>query len=102
TRVTTPSEVVSVGQEFRVKVIKVENNGKRISLSMKDQEPDPWGDVAERYPAGTQFNGRIDRSTAFSLFFAIAPGVAGLVPYSQLPFGVKQGDPSIAIGTNVT
>jgi small subunit ribosomal protein S1 len=101
-RVSNPSEVVAVGQEVRVKVIKVENNGKRISLSMKDQEPDPWGDVAERYPAGTQFNGRIVRSTDFGLFVEIEPGVDGLVHYSQLPFGVKQGDPSIAIGTNVT
>jgi len=101
-RVNNPNEVVAVGQEVRVKVIKVENNGKRISLSMKDQEPDPWSDVADRYPAGTQFTGRIVRSTDFGLFVEIEPGVDGLVHYSQLPFGVKQGDPSIAIGTNVT
>src|SRR5437763_5810819 len=101
-RVNNPNEVVAVGQQVRVKVIKVENGGKRISLSMKDQEPDPWGDVADRYPAGAQFNGRIVRSTDFGLFVEIEPGVDGLVHYSQLPFGVKQGDPSIAIGTNVT
>jgi small subunit ribosomal protein S1 len=101
-RVNNPSEVVAVGQEVRVKVIKVENSGKRISLSMKDQEPDPWSDVADRYPAGAQFTGRIVRSTDFGLFVEIEPGVDGLVHYSQLPFGVKQGDPSIAIGTNVT
>jgi small subunit ribosomal protein S1 len=101
-RVNNPSEVVTVGQEVRVKVIKVENGGKRISLSMKDQEPDPWGDVADRYPAGAPFSGRIVRSTDFGLFVEIEPGVDGLVHYSQLPFGVKQGDPSIAIGTTVT
>ena len=101
-RVNNPNEVVAVGQEVRVKVIKVENNGKRISLSMKDQEPDPWSDVADRYPAGAQFNGRIVRSTDFGLFVEIEPGVDGLVHFSQLPFGVKQGDPSIAIGTTVT
>ncbi len=101
-RVNNPSEVVAVGQQVNVKVIKVENGGKRISLSMKDQEPDPWGDVADRYPAGTQFSGRIVRSTDFGLFVEIEPGVDGLVHYSQLPFGVKQGDPSIAIGTSVT
>ena len=101
-RVNNPNEVVAVGQQVNVKVIKVENGGKRISLSMKDQEPDPWSDVADRYPAGTQFTGRIVRSTDFGLFVEIEPGVDGLVHYSQLPFGVKQGDPSIAIGTNVT
>jgi small subunit ribosomal protein S1 len=101
-RVSNPNEVVAVGQQVRVKVIKVENNGKRISLSMKDQEPDPWSDVADRYPAGAQFTGRIVRSTDFGLFVEIEPGVDGLVHFSQLPFGVKQGDPSIAIGTTVT
>ena len=101
-RVNNPNEVVAVGQQVNVKVIKVENGGKRISLSMKDQEPDPWSDVADRYPAGTQFTGRIVRSTDFGLFVEIEPGVDGLVHYSQLPFGVKQGDPSIVIGTSVT
>jgi small subunit ribosomal protein S1 len=101
-RVTDPNEVVAVGQEVRVKVIKIENDGKRISLSMKDQEPDPWSDVAERYPAGTQFSGRIVRTTDFGLFVEVEPGIDGLVHYSQLPFGVKQGDADIAIGTTVT
>jgi len=101
-RVTDPNEVVAVGQEVRVKVIKVENDGKRISLSMKDQEPDPWSDVAERYPAGTQFSGRVVRTTDFGLFVEVEPGIDGLVHYSQLPFGVKQGDADIAIGTSVT
>jgi len=101
-RVTDPNEVVAVGQEVRVKVIKVENDGKRISLSMKDQEPDPWSDVGDRYPAGTQFSGRIVRTTDFGLFVEVEPGIDGLVHYSQLPFGVKQGDADIAIGTPVT
>ncbi|MEO8033940.1 MAG: S1 RNA-binding domain-containing protein, partial [Acidobacteriota bacterium] len=57
-RVTDPKEVVTVGQEVSVKVIKVDNEGKRISLSMKDFEADPWGDVADRFPVGAQFTGR--------------------------------------------
>jgi len=101
-RVTDPKEVVNVGQEVRVKVIKIDNDGKRISLSMKDQEPDPWSDVADRYPAGTQFGGRIVRTTDFGLFVEVEPGIDGLVHYSQLPFGVKQGDADIAIGTQVS
>src|SRR4051795_11077337 len=64
-RVTDPKEVVTLGQQVRVKVIKLENDGKRISLSMKDQEPDPWSDVADRYPVGTQFSGTIARATDF-------------------------------------
>src|SRR5450631_480260 len=83
-RVTDPKEVVTVGQEVRVKVIKVDNDGKRISLSMKDQEPDPWSDVADRYPAGAQFNGKIVRSTDFGYFVEVEPGLDGLVHLSQL------------------
>ncbi|HKR63009.1 MAG TPA: S1 RNA-binding domain-containing protein, partial [Thermoanaerobaculia bacterium] len=67
-RVTDPKDVVAIGQEVRVKVIKIENDGKRISLSMKDQEPDPWFDVAERFVPGTPFTGRIVRSTDFGYF----------------------------------
>jgi small subunit ribosomal protein S1 len=101
-RVTDPKEVVQVGQSVTVKVIKLENDGKRISLSMKDQEPDPWGDIADRYPVGAPFSGRIVRSTDFGLFIEVEPGVDGLVHFSQLPFGVKQGDTSVAIGSHVT
>jgi small subunit ribosomal protein S1 len=100
-RVTDPKEVVQIGQEVAVKVIKIENDGKRISLSMKDQEPDPWSDVAERFAPGTQFTGRIVRSTDFGYFVEVEPGVDGLVHVSQLPHGVKPGDPEVAIGTHV-
>ena len=101
-RVTDPKEVVQIGQEVRVKVIKVDNNGKRISLSMKDQEPDPWADVAERFTPGTPFTGRILRTTDFGYFVEVEPGLDGLVHLSQLPLGVKPGDTSVAIGSTVS
>jgi small subunit ribosomal protein S1 len=100
-RVTDPKDIVAIGQEVRVKVIKIENDGKRISLSMKDQEPDPWYDVADRFVPGTPFTGRIVRSTDFGYFVEVEPGVDGLVHVSQLPHGVKPGDPEVAIGTHV-
>jgi len=101
-RVTDPKEIVAIGQEVRVKVIKVDNGGKRISLSMKDQEPDPWSDVADRFTPGTPFTGKILRSTDFGFFVEVEPGLDGLVHLSQLPLGVKAGDPSIAIGSTVS
>ncbi len=101
-RVTDPKEVVSVGQEVHVKVIKVDADGKRISLSMKDQEPDPWTDVADRYPAGAPFTGKIVRSTDFGYVVEVEPGLDGLVHLSQLPLGVKPGDPSVSIGSTVS
>jgi small subunit ribosomal protein S1 len=100
-RVTDPKDLVQIGQEVHVKVIKIENDGKRISLSMKDQEPDPWSDVADRYTPGTQFAGRIVRSTDFGYFVEVEPGVDGLVHVSQLPHGIKPGDAEVAIGTTV-
>ncbi len=100
-RVTDPKEIVAIGQEVSVKVIKVENDGKRISLSMKDQERDPWSDVADRYTPGTVFNGRIVRSTDFGYFVEVEPGLDGLVHVSQLPHGIKPGDPEVAIGSTV-
>jgi small subunit ribosomal protein S1 len=101
-RVTDPKEIVQVGQEVRVRVIKIEDNGKRISLSMKDLEPDPWGDVADRYPVGAQFTGRIVRSTDFGYFVEVEPGIDGLVHVSQLPLGIKAGDQAVAIGSTVS
>jgi small subunit ribosomal protein S1 len=101
-RVTDPKEVVQQGQQVTVKVIKIDEGGKRISLSMKDQEPDPWGDVSDRYPAGAQFTGRVVRMTDFGIFVELEPGVDGLVHLSQLPPGVKMGDSTVAIGSAVT
>ena len=101
-RVTDPKELVAVGQEVRVRVIKVENDGKRISLSMKEFEADPWSDVEERYTPGTPFSGKIVRSTDFGFFVEVEPGLDGLVHVSQLPIGVKTNDPSVAIGQIVS
>ena len=101
-RVTDPKELVAIGQEVRVRVIKVENDGKRISLSMKDFEADPWSDVEERFAPGTPFTGRIVRSTDFGFFVEVEPGLDGLVHVSQLPIGLKANDPAVAIGQTVS
>ncbi|HEY2830580.1 MAG TPA: S1 RNA-binding domain-containing protein [Thermoanaerobaculia bacterium] len=94
-RVSDPKELVEIGQEVHVRVIKVENDGKRISLSMKEFESDPWNDVVDRYAPGTQFSGRILRSTDFGFFVEVEPGLDGLVHVSQLPLGVKATDMEI-------
>jgi small subunit ribosomal protein S1 len=99
-RVNDPKELVEIGQEVRVRVIKVENDGKRISLSMKEFESDPWSDVEDRFAPGTPFSGRILRSTDFGFFVEVEPGLDGLVHVSQLPLGVKSAD--MKIGETVT
>jgi small subunit ribosomal protein S1 len=101
-RVNDPKEVVSVGQEVTVRIIKVEQDGKRISLSMKEFERDPWVEVADRYQMGAQFSGTIARRTDFGFFVELEPGVDGLLHVSQLPPGMKPTDESMAIGSSIT
>lgn len=100
-RVHDPKEIVTQGQEVTVKVIKVDQEGKRISLSMKDMEPDPWQGIEERYPVGAPFSGKIVRSADFGVFIELEPGIDGLVHVSQFPLGVKAGDADVAPGTVV-
>ncbi|HVT45498.1 MAG TPA: S1 RNA-binding domain-containing protein [Thermoanaerobaculia bacterium] len=100
-RINDPKEIVQLGQEVTVTVIRVEDDGKRISLSMKDQEPDPWETIADRYPVGSEFSGRVARGADFGIFVELEPGIDGLVHVSQLPLGVKQDDESIAVGAHV-
>lgn len=100
-RVVDPKEIVTIGQVVTVKVLKVEQDGKRISLSMKDFEADPWVEVAGRYAAGAEFTGRVVRAADFGIFVELEPGVDGLVHVSQFPIGVKAGDAAVGIGETV-
>jgi small subunit ribosomal protein S1 len=100
-RVNDPKDVVQIGQQVTVKVIKLEGDGKRISLSMKEFEKDPWQDAAERYQAGSQFSGTIARKTDFGFFVELEPGVDGLLHVSQLPPGMKPTDEELAIGSTI-
>jgi small subunit ribosomal protein S1 len=99
--VKSPKDIVSPGQEVTVKIIKMDETGKKISLSMKALEADPWLEITKLHPAGSAFTGTIVRKTEFGLFVEVEPGVDGLVHVSQLPLGVKIGDESLAIGTAV-
>ena len=88
-RLTHPSEALQVGQDIEVKILKIEPpRGKerhdRISLSRRALEQDPWQDAAQRFPEGTETNGRVARVESFGAFVELAPGVDGLVHISQL------------------
>jgi small subunit ribosomal protein S1 len=101
-RVNDPKEIVSVGQDIEAKIIKMDEGGRRISLSIKELEPDPWQEASERYRAGMPFSGRIARKTDFGLFIELEPGIDGLLHQSQLPFGMRMDDESLAVGSTVT
>ena len=101
-RVAHPKEAVALGQEVEVKLLKIDQEGERISLSIKALEPDPWRGVAGRYPAGAPFTGKIARKTEFGLFVELEPEIDGLVHLSRLPPGVALDDASLAVGETIS
>ncbi|HKB15355.1 MAG TPA: S1 RNA-binding domain-containing protein, partial [Planctomycetota bacterium] len=84
-RVTNPSEVVKPGDEITVKVLKLDPDKGRISLGLKQLQPDPWSRVAETYPIGKIVNGRVVRLQDFGAFIELEPGVEGLAHVSTFP-----------------
>ncbi|MDX1502321.1 MAG: S1 RNA-binding domain-containing protein [Thermoanaerobaculia bacterium] len=90
-RVNKPADVLSMGQTVEVKVLKVENGGRRISLSMKALEPDPWRESADQFAAGSVVNGKVEKVAPFGVFIELQPGITGLLPGStvKLPMGTS-------------
>ena len=79
-----PSEVVSVGDEVEVVVLDVDLDRERISLGLKQTQPDPWGELMEKYPAGMIVDGKVTNVVAFGAFVEFSPNVEGLVHISEL------------------
>ena len=96
-----PTQVVKVGEKVRVKVLEADREKERIALSMKALEPDPWADVPTRFPAGTEFEGKVARKTEFGVFVELAPGIDGLIHVSQLPPGMTLTDGQLSTGNTV-
>jgi small subunit ribosomal protein S1 len=89
TRGVRPGEVLSVGQQLEVKVLRIERTDdprrpERISLSLKSLAQDPWEEVPARFPAGSQVTGKIVRLETFGAFVELAPGIEGLLHIGQL------------------
>lgn len=83
-RVEKPSDVVKEGDKVKVKVLKVDKENERISLSMKETQAGPWQQASEQFKAGDVVKGEVKRLVGFGAFVEIAPGVEGLVHISQL------------------
>ncbi|HVS63505.1 MAG TPA: S1 RNA-binding domain-containing protein [Thermoanaerobaculia bacterium] len=97
-RVENAREVVQVGQDVQVKVLKIEKGGDRISLSMKALEPDPWHTVTQKFDTGSKFEGTILRKADFGLFVDVGDGLEGLVHSSNLELGKSMDSPDYAEG----
>lgn len=83
-RVEKPADVLEMGQEVEVKILKIEKGGKRISLSIKALQPDPWRDIKERYEEGSIVTGRVERTGRPGAFIELEPGLTGLLPTSEM------------------
>ena len=103
-RVSKPADVLSAGQQVQVKVLKLASEGekKRISVGMKQLQPHPWDQVADRYKAGDRVRGTVTRLAEFGAFVELEPGVEGLIHISEMSWSkgkirkasdvVKQGE----------
>ena len=92
-RVKHPSELLSVGQDVKVKVLSFDNERNRVSLGMKQLGNDPWSDLVARYPVGTKLNGKITNIADYGCFVEIEPGVEGLVHMSEMDWTNKNIHP---------
>jgi small subunit ribosomal protein S1 len=93
-RVRHPSEVVEVGQELQVRVLKFDRERNRVSLGLKQLGEDPWDNIARRYPNGTRIFGKVSNVTDYGCFVEIEPGVEGLVHVSEMDWTNKNVNPS--------
>lgn len=88
-RVMRPEEVVSPGESIMVMVKEFDLDRKRISLSIKDAEGDPWADIDEKFKPGQTVRGRVEKKEGFGIFVNLAPGVTGLLPKSKIAASEK-------------
>jgi len=102
-RVRHPSEVVNVGDELDVRVLKFDRERNRVSLGLKQLGEDPWVNIARRYPANTRLFGKVSNVTDYGCFVELEPGVEGLVHVSEMDWTNKNVNPAkvVQVGDEV-
>jgi small subunit ribosomal protein S1 len=93
-RLTHPRDLVNVGDEIQVKVLKFDKEKQRVSLGFKQLTPDPWFDATERYPIGAQVRGRVLSVTDYGAFVELEQGIEGLVHVSEMTWSKRMKHPS--------
>jgi small subunit ribosomal protein S1 len=93
-RVTKPEDVLTVGQQLQVKILKIDPESKKISLGLKQLQAEPWEKAPERLLAGQRITGTVTRLADFGAFVEIEPGVEGLIHISEMSYGKKLRHPS--------
>jgi small subunit ribosomal protein S1 len=98
-----PSEVVKKGQEIETQILNIDQDQKRISLGLKQIQPDPWTTVAQRYPMGSRVTGKVVRLTDFGAFVELEAGVDGLLHISQMSHRpITQPSELVNVGDELT
>ena len=92
-RVNQPEDVLSVGQELQVKILKVDADTRRISLGLKQLQPEPWDSAADKYKVGQRITGAVTRLTDFGAFVELEPGIEGLIHVSEMSWVKKVRKP---------
>jgi small subunit ribosomal protein S1 len=93
-RLTHPRDLVNVGDEIQVKVLKFDKDKQRVSLGFKQLTPDPWLDATERYPVGARVHGRVLSVTDYGAFVELEQGIEGLVHLSEMTWSKRLKHPS--------
>ena len=99
-RVNHPSEVLGVNDTVRVKIIKINPDTHRISLGIKQLQPDPWQGVAAKYPISAKFTGRVTNITDYGAFVELEEGIEGLVHVSEMSWVKKNVHPGKVVSTS--
>jgi small subunit ribosomal protein S1 len=102
-RLTHPRDLVNVGDEIHVKVLKYDKEKQRVSLGFKQLTPDPWLDAAHRYPVGAHVKGRVISITDYGAFVELEQGIEGLVHVSEMTWSKRTKHPSkiVSVGQQV-
>lgn len=93
-RVAKPEDVLSVGQELQLRILKIDPQTKKISLGLKQLQPAPWETAPERYVPGQRVTGTVSRVTDFGAFIELEPGVEGMIHISEMSWAKKVRHPS--------
>src|SRR5271167_2472424 len=93
-RLTHPRDLVQVGDQIQVKVLKFDREKQRVSLGFKQLTPDPWMDASERYPVGAHVRGRVISVTDYGAFIELEQGIEGLVHVSEMTWSKRMKHPS--------
>ena len=99
-RVNHPTEVLNIGQQVKVKIIKINHETHRISLGMKQLQDDPWQGIEAKYPVAARYKGRVTNITDYGAFVELEPGIEGLIHVSEMSWTKKNGHPGKIVSTS--